>query len=48
MKSTALVAAIFLLAGLTQGQLNRLYRTDKGKVDLESMTTPLVDNTAFG
>ena len=44
MKTTVLI----LCAGLAQAQLNRLYKTDGLKVDLESVTTPLVDNTAFG
>lgn len=46
MNKKLVFTAISLIA-LTQGQLNRLYKAT-GKVDLEGVTTPLVDNTAFG
>ncbi|TNV81215.1 hypothetical protein FGO68_gene9424 [Halteria grandinella] len=42
--------ALFLaaLAGVSFAQLNKLYKIDPSKVNLQAVTTPLVENTAFG
>ncbi len=42
-----LIFTVNSLVALSYGQLNRLYKAT-GKVDLEGVTTPIVDNTAFG
>lgn len=48
MINTVTLCVALLCGGSAHAMLNRLYKIDASKVNKDAVTTPLIDNTAFG